>query len=379
LEATGEAYSSALIGVNTRRYVSATQDAAIDRHFQEARMRRFFCSRRLAFLAISSLLFPLSASRFSYAVDLIISHPFPARHVQHRLLLEPFKKELEEKSKGRIRITIHPGGALAAAPAHYENVVAGAFDIGWTLQGYTPGRFPLSGIIELPFLWSSAQEATGVFWQMLEGVPALQNEYRDVKILATWTHDLGQIYTTSKPVRTLEDLRGLKIRAPGPVQVSMLRALGAVPVTMPAGEIYDALERGVVDGLVIGLSAIKGFRLDQLVKHATLANSYVAAMIVAMNQQSYKQLSTGDRALVDSLTGKRMAILGAKNYDDEADDGLAALKKAKAGIYQLVPAEMEKWKQATAQVSKEWIKEMESKGRPGKQAYDKMMSLISKK
>jgi TRAP-type C4-dicarboxylate transport system substrate-binding protein len=342
-------------------------------------MRRFFFSRRFGLLAILTLFFPLSPWKLSHAVDLIISHPFPARHVQHRLLLEPFKKELEEKSKGRIKVTIHPGGALAAAPAHHENVVAGAFDIGWTLQGYTPGRFPLSGIVELPFLWASGQEATRVFWQMLEEVPALQNEYRDVKVLATWTHDLGQLYTTSKPVRNLEDLRGLKIRAPGPVQVSMLRALGAVPVTMPAGEIYDSLERGVVDGLVIGLSAINGFRLDQLVKHATLANSYVAAMVVAMNQQSYKKLSTEDRALLDSLTGKRMAMLGAKNYDDEADDGLAALKKAKASIYQLTPAEMEKWKKATTQVSEEWIKEMESKGRPGKQVHDKMMSLISKK
>ena len=342
-------------------------------------MRMFFLSRRFALFAILILAFFLSAWKFSYAIDLIISHPFPARHVQHRLMLEPFRKELEEKSKGRIKVAIHPGGALAAAPAHYENVVAGAFDIGWTLQGYTPGRFPLSGIVELPFLWSSAQEATRVFWQMFEELPALQNEYRDVKVLATWTHDLGQLYTTSKPVRTLADLRGLKIRAPGPVQVSMLRALGAVPVTMPAGEIYDALERGVVDGLVIGLSAIKGFRLDQLVKHATLANSYVAAMIVAMNQQSYKKLSAEDRALLDSLTGKRMAMLGATNYDDEADDGLDALKKAKASIYQLAPAEMEKWKQATAQVNKEWLKEMESKGRPGKQVHDKMLSLISKK
>ena len=342
-------------------------------------MRKFFFSRRCAFFASSTLLFLLSAWKFSHAVDLIVSHPFPARHVQHRLLLEPFKKELEEKSKGRIKVTIHPGGALAPAPAHYENVVAGAFDIGWTLQGYTPGRFPLSGIVELPFLWSSAQEATRVFWQMFEELPALQNEYRDVKVLATWTHDLGQLYTTAKPVRNLEDLRGLKIRAPGPVQVSMLRALGAVPVTMPAGEVYDALERGVVDGLIIGLSAIKGFRLDQLVKHATLANSYVAAMIVAMNEQSYKKLSADDRALVDNLTGRRMAMLGAKNYDDEADDGLAALKKAKAGIYQLGPAEMEKWRQATAHVSKEWIKEMEAKGRPGKQVHDKMLSLIGKK
>jgi TRAP-type transport system periplasmic protein len=324
-------------------------------------------------------IFLLSAGGTSEGIDLIISHPFPARHVQHRLMLEPFKKDLEEKSKGRIKVTIHPGGALAPAPAHYENIVAGAFDIGWTLQGYTPGRFPLSAIVEMPFLWSSAQEATRVFWQLFEEMPALQNEYRDVKVLATWTHDLGQLYTTSKPVRTLEDLRGLKIRAPGPVQTSMLRALGAVPLNMPAGEVYDALERGVVDGLVIGLSAIKGFRLEQLVKHATLAKFYVATMIVAMNQQTYKKLSSEDRAMLDSLTGRRMAMLGAKNYDDEADDGLDALKKVKASIYQLTPAGTEKWKQATSQMSKEWIKEMESKGLPGKQVYDKMLSLIAKR
>jgi TRAP-type C4-dicarboxylate transport system substrate-binding protein len=326
-----------------------------------------------------TIIFLLLARGHSEAVDLIISHPFPARHVQQRLLLEPFKKELEEKSKGRIRVTIHPGGALAPAAAHYENIVAGAFDIGWTLQGYTPGRFPLSGIVELPFLWSSAQEATRVFWQLFEEFPAVQNEYRDVKVLAIWTHDLGQLYTTSKPVRTLEDLRGLKIRAPGPVQTSMLRALGAVPLNMPAGEMYDALERGVVDGLVTGNSAIKSYRLEKLVKHATLAQFYVATMIVAMNQQSYKKLSSEDRTLVDSLTGRRMAMLGAKNYDDEADDGLEALKKAKANIYQLTPTETNRWKQAAGQVSREWIKEMESKGLAGKQVYDKMQSLIGKR
>src|SRR5919106_4291940 len=345
-------------------------------------MREFSFAKRFGSpltAATLSLIFVLSAPGISDAVDLIISHGFPARHVQHRLMLEPLKKELEEKSKGRIKVAIHPGGALAAAPAHYENVVAGAFDIGWTLQGYTPGRFPLSGIVEMPFLWSSAQEATRVFWQMFEELPPLQHEYRDVKVLATWTHDLGQLYTSSKPVRTLVDVRGLKIRAPGPVQVSMLRALGAVPVTMPAGEMYDAVERGGIDGLVTGLSAIKGYRLEQLVKHATLANSYVAAMIVAMNQQSYKQLSGEDRALLDSLTGRRMAMLGAKNYDDEADDGLEALKKVKASIYPLTAGETERWKQATNQMSKDWIKEMESKGLPGRQVYDKMLSLIGKR
>jgi TRAP-type transport system periplasmic protein len=109
-------------------------------------MRTLFFAKRfgVSLMVITlSLFFLFSAREHSDAVDLIISHPFPARHVQHRLLLEPLKKDLEEKSKGRIKVVIHPGGALAPAPVHYENVVPGAFDIGWTLQCYTPGRFPL--------------------------------------------------------------------------------------------------------------------------------------------------------------------------------------------------------------------------------------------
>ncbi len=344
-------------------------------------MKLFSSGKRISsfWIFIVTLALFFSSRGISQGVDLIISHPFPARHVQQRLMLEPLKKEIEEKSKGRIKITIHPGAALAPAPAHYENVVAGAFDIGWTLQGYTPGRFPLTSVVELPFLWTSAQDATRALWRLLEETPAVLNEYRDVKILAMWTHDLGQVFTRSKAVKTLEDLRGLKMRAPGPVQTSMLRALGAVPLTMPAGEIYDSVERGVIDGVVIANSGIKSFRLDQVVKHATLGNFYVASMVLAMNNQSYKKLSAEDRALLDSLTGSRLSMLAAKNYDSEYDDGLDALKKANASIYQLPAAELTKWKQATAQMSKEWIKEMDAKGLPGQQVYDKLSSLAGKR
>jgi TRAP-type C4-dicarboxylate transport system substrate-binding protein len=228
-------------------------------------------------------------------------------------------------------------------------------------------------------LWSSAQEATRVFWQLYEATPALKNEYRDVKVLAVWAHDTGHVFTKSKPIKTLDDLRGLKIRAPGPVQTSMLSALGAVPLTMPAGEIYDSLERGVIDGLITGSSAISSFRLDQVARYATLADFYVATMIVAMNHQSYKKLSSEDRALLDSLTGSRLSMVGAKNYDNASADGLKALKKVNASIYELPAEERARWRSATAKVSSDWINEMESKGLPGKQVYEKMISLIGKR
>lgn len=341
----------------------------------------FIIGRAALSLAITilALALVLQAWRSAGAVELIFGHPFPAKHVQHRLLLEPLKKELEEKSKGRIRITIHPGGALGPGPAVYENVVAGATDIGWTLQGYTPGRFPLTQAVEIPFLWEGAEQASRVLWQLYERHPAMQKEYADVKVIAMWTHDLGHIYTTRKPVRTLDDLKGLRIRFPGPMQRNLLKALGAVPVGMPAPEIYDALERGIIDGTAIANSGIKSFRLHQVIKHASQSGLYVAAMGVFMNKRSWEKLSAEDKKLMESLIGERLAVLGGKNYDREDDEALKLMKKAGVNIFKVAPQEMERWRAAAKPVTEEWMMDLERRRLPARDVYNLMLNLAKKR
>jgi TRAP-type transport system periplasmic protein len=333
----------------------------------------------LIMFAALTLVRPAHVAAQAKPVELVLGHPFPAGHIQHQQMLLPLAKELAEKSKGRIKLTIHPGGALGPGPGVYENVVAGAMDIGWTLQGYTPGRFPLTGVVEIPFLWEGAEQASKVLWQLYEKHAGLRKEYADVKVLALWTHDLGHIYTTRKPVRTLEDLKGLRLRFPGPMQRNLLAALGAVPVGMPAPDIYDAMERGIIDGTAIANSGTKSFRLYEVIKHAAQTGLYVASMGVFMNRQSWERLSPEDRKLIDSVTGEGLSVQGGKTYDGEDQAALKLLKDHRVEIYRVPPKEMERWRTAAKAVTEEWMADLERRGLDARGLYNLMLELAGKR
>lgn len=328
---------------------------------------------------LSAVLLPARVSGQAKTVELILGHPFPAGHIQHQRMLLPLAKELAERSKGRIKLTIHPGGALGPGPGVYENVVSGAMDIGWTLQGYTPGRFPLTGVVEIPFLWQGAEQASKVLWQLYEKHPGLRKEYADVKVLALWTHDLGHIYTTRKPVRTLEDLKGLRLRFPGPMQRNLLTALGAVPVGMPAPDIYDAMERGIIDGTAIANSGTKSFRLYEVIKHAAQSGLYVASMGVFMNRRSWEKLSPEDRKLIDSLTGERLSVQGGKTYDGEDEAALKLLKDHRVDIYRVPAKEMDRWRAAAKAVTEEWMGDLDRRGLDARGLHKLMLELAGKR
>src|SRR5919106_2603919 len=131
--------------------------------------------------------------------------------------------------------------------------------MGWALHGYTPGRFPLTQVVELPFLFDSAVTGTETLWDLYEEFDALQDEYSDTHVVALWTHDVGDLFTTQQPVRSASDVSGLSIRTPAPMQNNRIEALGGSAVGMPAPELYDSLDRGVIDGLMIGHSGVPTF------------------------------------------------------------------------------------------------------------------------
>lgn len=151
-------------------------------------------------------------------VELRLGHFLPPTHSLHANMMAPWAKEIEQKSGGRIRINIFPGGVLGKPQEYYEAAVQVVMDIAFGLQAYTAGKFPLTSVVELPFLYESAPHSTKALWRLYQEMPALQNEYRDVKVLALWTHDVDHIMTAKKQIKALEDLKGLRIRAPGAAQ-----------------------------------------------------------------------------------------------------------------------------------------------------------------
>ncbi|MFW6092149.1 MAG: TRAP transporter substrate-binding protein [Actinomycetota bacterium] len=307
-------------------------------------------------------------------VTLTLGHPFPAEHLIQVNMIEPWAEEVAEATDGTVTVEIHPGGALAAATDAYDNAASGAIDMGWALHGYTPGRFPLTDVVELPFQFDSAEQATNTLWDLYEEFPELQEEYGDVHVLALWTHDTGNFYTADQPV-TEPDLSGLTLRAPGPIQTDVIEGMGGNAVGMPAPEIYDSLERGVIDGLVTADTAIESFTLHEVVGHATLMNFYVAGQFLVMNQDTWDSLSPAQQEAITAVSGREMSLVGATTYD-EIHNEIIPRYESEWGIEVVEVEDLGPWEEAVQPAIDNWISAQEESGMPGQELYDRVQEIV---
>jgi TRAP-type C4-dicarboxylate transport system substrate-binding protein len=307
-------------------------------------------------------------------VTLNLGHPFPAEHHIQVNMLEPFAEAVAEATEGTVTIEIHPAQALTSPGEAYDNAAAGAIDIGWALHGYTPGRFPLTDVVELPFTFESAAQATDALWDLYEEFPELQAEYGDVKVFALWTHDLGNLYTVGRQV-TEPDLSGLTLRAPGPIMTDAIEAMGGAGVGMPAPELYDSLDRGVIDGLMIGDTGVVSFTLHEVVDHVTVGNFFVGAEFLVMNQGSWDSLSEAQRQAIDGLIGRQLSQVGAGSYDTLNETTVDF--EGWGFTVTDVRADIEPWRQAVQPVIDDWIAAREAEGAPGQAMYDRLLEIVA--
>jgi TRAP-type transport system periplasmic protein len=310
---------------------------------------------------------------FGSEVTLTFGHPFPATDPIQVNVWEPWVEEIRAASDGTINIEIHAGGALGPPPQVYENVVSGAQDIGWTLPGYTPGRFPITQIIEAPFAFSDPVEGTEVANELWAEFDEFQAEYDDVKMLALWAMDTGDLFTRDRRVETLEDLSGLTIRSPAPLQSAALEAMGAAAVGMPAPDIYDAVERGVIDGYKLANSATRVFDLGATTAYRTVCNCYTGAFVLVMNPQAWDSLSPAQQQVMEDHAGLDLALRVSAEHVAMADE-VAATYWPEHGVesVELSEEEFDRWRAAVQPVLDGWIAEREADGVPGQQMADRI-------
>jgi TRAP-type C4-dicarboxylate transport system substrate-binding protein len=310
------------------------------------------------------------------SIDLKLSHFMSPMHNLHVDVFVPFAKEVEAKSKGKAKVSIFPGEALGKAKDHYDMAAHGITDIAFAIPGYTPGRFPLSSVIELPFLVPSAKIGSRVIWEIQQKY--LQAEYPGVKILSMWVHSPGHIHMTKKPAKTLEDVSGVRLRSPGPMQIQLLKELGVSPLTIPIPELYDALQKGMADGAVIPFSSIADFKLSELIRYHTMANMYVMAMGLFMNPKTWDSLPADVQKAILEAAGSRMSEMAGASYDNADLRGMDAAKKVNAEITTLSSEEKKRWIERSRPVTEKWIVDMDAKGLPGKKAYEETRQLLEK-
>ncbi len=319
---------------------------------------------------------PVIASS-SKPVELKLAHAWATTHHVH-VILDQWAKDVEKATEGRVKITIYPGGALSTAVQLYDTVKTGVADLCWFLQGYTPGKFPLTSVIELPFMATSAKQGSQALWELYETSPEMQAEYAGVKVLTIWTVDTGQLMTTRKVVRNVNDIKGLKLRIGSDTLKPTAEALGAVPILMAINELYDALQKGVVDGTLLGTSAIRTFKLHAVLNGLTIGHFFVNAQALGINNKSWERIPASDQKIIMDLSGLRLAkIIGIK-FDSEGQVGYNDAKSAGVEIVEMPPAEMAKWKEAVGGIHQKWIADMNAKGLPGQKIYNKTKELLKK-
>jgi len=245
----------------------------------------------LVLVALTLLAFPLyggCAAQPTEVIELTYSNFFPPWHL-HSVLADQFCKEIEARTDGWVRITYYPGGSLTPAPKVYDGVVEGISDIGMSCLAYTMGRFPATELVDLPHGYPNGWTATKIandFYK--EFKPA---ELGDVHPLYFHAHGPGTIFTTEKPVRKLEDVKGLVLRSTGN-GAKIAEALGATGYAAAMGEAYELMSKGVVDGSVCPPEVLKGWKQAEVVKYVTLCTDvgYTTDMFVVMNNSKWESL-----------------------------------------------------------------------------------------
>jgi TRAP-type C4-dicarboxylate transport system substrate-binding protein len=334
----------------------------------------------LTLAAGAALMFGVSQAT-AQQVTLRVHQFLPAAAPVPKNFIAEWAKKVESESKGQIKVELYPSMQLGGTPPQlFDQVKDGVADIVWTLPGYTAGRFPKTEAFELPFIAGNAEQSSQAAWEFYE--KHLQDTFKDVKIIAVHTHGPGLIHAKGNGVRKLDDLKGLKVRAPTRIINELLKTLGATPVGMPVPAMPEALSKGVIDGTVVPWEVTTPLRVAELVNtHTDFSGNrsfYVSFFVFAMNKAKYDGLSPELKKVIDANSGLATSKWVGKVMDEGDAPGLEAAKKRNNTIVTLDAAETARWRTASQPVIDAWIKDMDGKGMNGKQLVDDARAAIAK-
>jgi len=306
-----------------------------------------------------------------------LSHYAPAGHAMS-VYLDEWAKELEAASNGRLHIDVFPGGQLGPVADHYDMVRRGVVDIGWILHGATSNRFPLTGLIDIPFTVDSATHGTRVLNDPELRARFLDAEHRGLKVLYLFTHQPAQIHTAAKAITSPADVIGQRIRFPSATAREFLDQLGADSVGLPPTEIAEAMQRKVIDGVLIDYGGAGiAFQLGGIVGHVAEVNAYVTSFGIVMNPRSWSELPEDIQSLInESLDGVEEEV-GAL-WDGLNVPGKQALIDGGAVIHVPDEAAMQQFRVVGAAVAEAVVSRLERDGADARAAYDLMLELAER-
>jgi TRAP-type C4-dicarboxylate transport system substrate-binding protein len=332
--------------------------------------------------ALMAMALASSVTAQAQEVTLKVHHMWPTVAMGHQRLVVPWCDTIAKESNNRMRCQILPAMTGGGTPAQLvDRVKDGVDDVVLTLPGYTPGRFPIMEAFELPFMTNTAEVASAAAWDYMVKYGA--KEFTGSKVLATWVHDEGFVSTSNKSIKTMDDFRGLKIRAASRQSTKLLAKLGATPVGMPIPPVADAMTKGTIDGFLTAWEIIPSFKLHEVSKfhteiEASRPSMFTAGFVMAMNQAKYDSLPADLKSIIDKHSGAAMSRTIGRYWDESTAVGRKAAQDRGNTFNKISAAETDRWIQVSAPLYDEWVAEMDKRGLPGKQMLQDAKDLIKK-
>lgn len=309
----------------------------------------------------------------SKPIELSYSIFFPATHIQCQTATS-WAQEIEKRTQGRVKITIFAGGTLTPAPQCYDGVVNGISDIGMSCFAYTRGRFPLLEGLDLPLGYPDGSTATKIATAMVQKYQP--QETSDTHILYIHAHGPG-ILASKKAVQTLDEFKGLKVRATG-LSSKIVESLGGTPVGMSQPETYEALQKGVVEATLCPIETLKGWKQGEVINYITdtSAIGYTTAMFVTMNKKSWDNLPADIQKIFTDVSQEWVAEHG-KAWDLADAEGQEFVNGLGKETISLTEEQKQLWKEKVQPILDEYVKATTEKGLPGEAFLKDIQSMLA--
>src|SRR5438128_7486461 len=316
----------------------------------------------LLVVVLTGLVMAAAQPALAQTTTLTMSSWVSPQHHLPGVVLQGWANEVEKATSGRVKLQMLPKHP-SAPPGTFDAVRDGLVDVSYVTASYTPARHILPLVAELPGAGETAEinsvAYNRIHWRYLEKA----NEYRGVHLIGVFTHGPGQMFNTKRPIKTLADLQGMKIRTGGGIAEAMARALGASAFVKPAPESYELLSSGIADGVFFPQESIISFKLDSLVKYATLfpGGFYSSSFGFFINEDKWNKLAKTEQDLLSKFGGEHLARRARKSWDNVDRVGNEGMKKAGVQIEQANPALVKEIQSKAQPVIQAWIKDAKEK------------------
>jgi TRAP-type C4-dicarboxylate transport system substrate-binding protein len=322
---------------------------------------------------LTFFVFPISTP----AQDVIEIKANTFHPVGHRLTEDAFKwygNEIEKRTNGKVKFKWFLGASLVPQFKTYDAIKSGICDWGYIITSLNPNEFVITDAINLPFMADSSAHAAAIGWKMYQKFPELNKEYDKVKLLFFYSTAAVHVHTKGPAPKKLEDLKGLRLGTPGPPLVKIFKLLGAAAQQMQAFDLYTALQRGMIDGIIFPEAPLRSYKLTDVVGHHTLMSIGVDVFATMMNLNTWKSLPPDVKKVFEDISKSAGALFGA-TITNESEWVIEELKQRGDEFYYLPDDEKDRWRKILRPVYDGWVERVNRRGLNGKEMLETIMAI----